>query len=78
LTLLNKIYKKNEKFNDTDSNFDFKVLKFYDRCRRAKLLEHAYLQNVSIILTNETLDYYYSNLRFCCYSFHEFCVNIKH
>jgi hypothetical protein len=78
LTLLNKIYKENEKFNDTSSNFDFKVLKFYDKCRRARLFEHAYLQSVSIMLTSETLDYYYSNLQFCCYSFHEFCVNIKH
>ncbi len=77
LTLLNKIYKKNEKFSDTNSNFDFKVLKFYDKCRRAKLPEHAYLQSVSIMFTNETLDYYYANLQFC-YSFHKFCVNIKH
>jgi hypothetical protein len=77
LTLLNKIYKKDEKFSDTDSNFDFKVLKFYDKCRRAELFEHAYLQSVSIMLSNEALDYFYSNLQFC-YSFHEFCVNIKH
>ncbi len=78
LTLLNKICKENEKLSDTNSNFDFKMLKFYDKCRRARLPEHAYLQSVSIMLTSETLDYYYSNLQFCCYSFHEFCVNIKH
>jgi hypothetical protein len=77
LTLLNKIYKKNEKFNDTNSNFDFKILKFYDKCRSARLFEHSYLQSVLIMLTNETLDYYYSNLQFC-YSFHEFRVNIEH
>ncbi len=77
LPLLNKIYKKNEKFSDTSSNFDFKVLKFYDKCRRARLSEHAYLQSVSIMLSNEALDYFYSNLQFC-YSFHDFCVNIKH
>ncbi len=77
LILLNKIYKKNEKFSDTSSNFDFKMLKFYDKCRRAKLPEHAYLQSVSIMLSNEALDYFYSNLQFC-YSFHDFCVNIKH
>ncbi len=77
LTLLNKIYKKDEKFNDTNSNFDFKVLKFYDKCRRARLFEHAYLQNVLIMLSNKALDYFYSNLQFC-YSFHDFCVNIKH
>jgi hypothetical protein len=53
------------------------MLKFYDKCRRARLFEHAYLQNASIMLSNEALDYYYSNLQFC-YSFHEFCVNIKH
>ncbi len=77
LTLLNKIYKKNEKFSDTSSNFDFKMLNFYDKCRRARLFEHVYLQNVSIMLSNEALDYFYSNLQFC-YSFHKFCVNIKH
>ncbi len=77
LTLLNKIYKKNEKFSDTNSNFDFKVLKLYEKCRRAKLLENVYLQNVSIMFSSETLDYFYSNLQFC-YSFHDFCVNIKH
>ncbi len=77
LTLLNKIYKKDEKFSDTNSNFDYKVLRFYDKCRRAELLEHAYLQSVSIMLSSEALDYFYSNLQFC-YSFHEFCVNIKH
>jgi hypothetical protein len=59
-----------------NSNFDSKVLKFYDKCRRARLFEHAYLQSVSIMFTNETLDYYYTNLQFC-YSFHEFCVNIE-
>jgi hypothetical protein len=77
LALLNKIYKKNEKFSDTSSNFDFKVLKFYDKCRRARLPEHAYLQSASIMLSDEALDYFYSNLQ-SCYSFHEFCVNIKH
>jgi hypothetical protein len=29
------------------------------------------------MLSDETLDYFYSNLQFC-YSFHEFCVSIKH
>jgi hypothetical protein len=29
------------------------------------------------MLSDEALDYFYSNLQFC-YSFHEFCVNIKH
>ncbi len=77
LTLLNKIYKKDEKFSDTDSNFDYKVLRFYDKCRRARLFEHAYLQSASIMLSDEALDYFYSNLQFC-YSFHDFCVNIKH
>ncbi len=77
LTLLNKIYKEKDKFSETESNFDFKIMKFYDKCKRAKLFEHAYLQSVLIMLSNEALNYFYSNLQFC-YSFHDFCVNIKH
>ncbi len=77
LTLLNKIYKEKDKFSETESNFDFKIMKFYDKCKRAKLFEHAYLQSVLIMLSNEALYYLYSNLLFC-YSFLDFCVNIKH
>ncbi len=51
LALLNKIYKEKNKFSDTDSNFDIKAAIFYDKCRRARLLKHAYIQNASIMLS---------------------------
>ncbi len=37
LALLNKIYKEKNKFSDIDSNFDMKVMIFYDKYRRARL-----------------------------------------
>ncbi len=61
IALLNKIYKKKDKFSDTDSNFDYKIMIFYDKCRRAELLSHAYIHDVWFMLSNETLIYYYSD-----------------
>ncbi len=52
-------------------------MKFYDKCRRARLFEHMYLQNVLIMLSSKAFNDFYSNLQFC-YSFHEFRVSIKH
>ncbi len=61
LALLNKIYKEKNKFSDIDSNFDMKATIFYDKCRRARLFEHAYIQNASIMLSGQTLIHYYLN-----------------
>jgi hypothetical protein len=61
LALLNKIYKEEDKFSDTDSNFDMKAAVFYDKCRRVGLPEHAYIQSASIMLSDQALTHYYSN-----------------
>ncbi len=50
LALLKKIYKDDDKFDIIDDNFDFKILIFYDKCKRANLLRIAYDENVSIML----------------------------
>jgi hypothetical protein len=77
LALLNKIYKKKNKFSDTDSNFDYKVMIFYDKCRRVELFSHAYIQSVSIMLSNQTLIHYYSNQLQLSNDFFDFCISIK-
>ncbi len=77
LALLNKIYKKKDKFSDTDSNFDYKVMIFYDKCKRASLSSHAYIQDVSIMFSNQTLIHYYSNQLQLNHDFFDFCINIK-
>ncbi len=61
LALLNKIYKEKDKFSDTDSNFDMKVMTFYDKCRRAELPSQAYIQGASIMLSGQALSHYYIN-----------------
>jgi hypothetical protein len=77
LVLLNKIYREKDKFSDTSNNFDYKVMIFYDKCRRVELLSHAYIQSVSIMLLNQTLIHYYSNQLQLSNDFFDFCINIK-
>ncbi len=77
LTLLNKIYKKKDKFSDTDNNFDYKVMIFYDKCRRVELSSHAYIQSVSVMLSSQALYYYYSNQLQLSHDFFDFCISIK-
>ncbi len=77
LALLNKIYKKKDKFNDTNNNFDYKVMIFYDKCRRVELFSHAYIQSVSMMLSNQTLIHYYSNQLQMSNDFFDFCISIK-
>ncbi len=77
LALLNKIYKKKDKFSDTDSNFDYKVMIFYDKCKRASLFSHAYIQDVLIMLSSQALIHYYSNQLQLSNDFFDFCINIK-
>ncbi len=75
--LLNKIYKKKDKFNDTNSNFDYKVMIFYDKCKRASLSSHAYIQDALIMLSSQTLIHYYSNQLQLNHDFFDFCINTK-
>ncbi len=77
LILLSKIYKKKDKFNDTNSNFDYKVMIFYDKCKRANLSSHAYIQNIFVMFSSQTLIHYYSNQLQLSHDFFDFCINIK-
>jgi hypothetical protein len=77
LALLNKIYKKKDKFSDTDSNFDYKVMMFYDKCRRASLPPHAYIQGALVMLSDQALIHYYSNQLQLSNDFFDFCISIK-
>ncbi len=75
LALLNKIYKEENKFSDIDSNFDMKVMTFYDKCRRVELLSQAYIQGASIMLSGQALTHYYINQM--DYIWYDFCINMK-
>ncbi len=57
LSALNKLYKNEEKFEDTENNFDFKLTIYLDKCKFADLSKHAYEKDVSLMLTSETLTY---------------------
>jgi hypothetical protein len=64
LANLAKIYMEDSKYSRENNNFDFKLIIFYNLCRRANIpkdkdiMANAYL----IILCGLALDYYYSNL----------------
>ncbi len=61
LALLKKIYKDDDKFDIINDNFDFKILIFYDKCKRADLSRIAYDEDVSIMLRGQILIYFYTN-----------------
>lgn len=61
LVLLDKIYKEEDKFGGTVDNFDFKVTVYFDKCRRAGLPSHAYIQGASIMLTGQAQICFYAN-----------------
>jgi hypothetical protein len=76
LSALNKLYKNEEKFESTENNFDFKLTIYLDKCKFADLSEHAYKKDVSLMLTNETLTYYYVN-RDNFITFNDFCTSMR-
>jgi hypothetical protein len=76
LSILNKLYKNEEKFENTEDNFDFKLIIYLDKCKYADLSEHAYEKDVSLMLTNETLTYYYAN-RDNFITFNDFCISMR-
>jgi hypothetical protein len=76
LSALNKLYKNEEKFENTRNNFDFKLTIYLDKCKFANLSEHVYEKDVSLMLTNETLTYYYVN-RNNFITFNEFCISMR-
>ncbi len=76
LSALNKLYKNEEKFENTEDNFDFKLTIYLDKCKFADLSEHAYEKDVSLMLTSETLTYYYAN-RANFITFNDFCTSMR-
>jgi hypothetical protein len=76
LSALNKLYKDEEKFEDTENNFDFKLTIYLDKCKFADLPEHAYGKGVSLMLTGEALTYYYAN-RDNFTTFNGFCTSMR-
>jgi hypothetical protein len=61
LSQLNKIYKNDEKFKNTDDNFDFKLKIFVNKCKRVELLAHAYMKEIAFMFANRTLFHFYVN-----------------
>jgi hypothetical protein len=76
LLALNKLYNNEEKFEDTKDNFDFKLIIYLDKCKFADLPEHACEKGVSLMLTSETLTYYYVN-RDNFITFNDFCTSMR-
>jgi hypothetical protein len=50
---------------------------FYDKCRRAGLSPHAYIQGASVMLSDQALIHYYSNQLQLGNDFFDFCISIK-
>jgi hypothetical protein len=76
LSMLNKLYKKKKKFENTENNFDFKLTIYLDKCKHADLSEHAYEKEVFVMLTDEALIRYYVN-RTNFITFDDFCTNMR-
>jgi hypothetical protein len=73
---LSKIYRDEDRFSDSEDNFEFKLLIFFDRCSQMNLSEHAYLKVVSIMLFDQTLTYYYLN-KVIYFIFDDFCISMR-
>lgn len=59
--MLDKIYKGGNKFSGTSDIFNFKVIIFYNKCIKVRLLPNAYIYNATIMLSNQTHIYIYTN-----------------
>jgi hypothetical protein len=76
IAFLNKIYRDEDRFSDPKDNFEFKLLIFFDRCSQMNLPKHAYLKAASIMLSDQTLTYYYSN-KATYFVFDDFCTSMR-
>ncbi len=76
LSQLNKIYKNDEKFKNTDDNFEFKLKIFINKCKRVELSSHAYLKEIAFMLANRTLSHFYVN-EYENITFDKFRVDMK-
>jgi hypothetical protein len=76
LSMLNKLYKKKKKFENTENNFDYKLTIYLDKCRHADLSDHVYEKEISIILIDEKLTRYYVN-KANFITFNDFCISMQ-
>ncbi len=76
LSQLDKIYKNDEKFKNTDDNFDFKLKIFINKCKRVELSSYAYLKEIAFMLANRTLFHFYVN-EYENITFDKFRVDMK-
>ena len=65
-----------KKFSGTENNFEFKLIIFFEKCRRAELSFHVYLEKAFLMLSKKALSVFYVN-RFFIISFDEFCRSIQ-
>jgi hypothetical protein len=76
LSQLNKIYKNDEKFKNTNDNFDFKMRIFFNKCKRVELSSHAYMKKASFMLAKCALFHFYDN-QYENITFDKFRVDMK-
>jgi len=72
---ITKIYTKEQKYNRTNSSFNYKLAIFRDICKRVELLEEVLLKALPTILKGLVQDYFYNNQLLKC-SFKEVCSNL--
>jgi hypothetical protein len=76
LSQLNKIYKNDEKFKNTNDNLKFKLKIFINKCKRVDLSSHAYLKKIAFMFANRALSYFYVN-EYKNITFDKFRVDMK-
>ncbi len=76
MSQLNKIYKNDEKFKNTNDNFEFKLKIFINKCKRVELSSHAYLKEIALMFANRALFYFYIN-EYENITFDKFRVDMK-
>jgi hypothetical protein len=76
LSQLDKIYKNDEKFKNTDDNFEFKLKIFINKCKRVELSSHAYLKEIAFMFASRALSHFYVN-EYENITFDKFCVDMK-
>ena len=76
LVLFDRIYKGEKKFEKTNDNFDYKLLLFYNKCKRVNLFKRAYIYETSIMLTEQVQSRFYK-IHNMILIFDEFCENMR-
>ena len=76
LVLFDRIYKDEKKFEKINDSFDYKLLLFYDKYKRAGLFKRAYIYETSIMLIEQTQSRFYK-IRNMILTFDEFCEGMR-